>query len=192
LTEEDVQRIFQILQGLKTYWLCLLIKKFNIGRNILILKGAEKMKRDNNVPPDFYIKNIAHVLRYKNDQNLVSYDITEPQARLLGHIDGAQRSEQEISRRYLSEAMQISGPSVTSLLNSLERNGFIVRRSGSDDGRTVFIELTEKTKVLLAKIPSVLNASTNDLLLGFSEQEKAIFLMLLKRAYDNLGIESHI
>ncbi|RFZ78007.1 MarR family transcriptional regulator [Lacrimispora amygdalina] len=82
------------------------------------------MKRYDMIPHDFYIKNIAHVLRYKNDQKLAAYDITEPQARLLGHIDGAQRSGKEISRRYLSGAMQISGPSVTSLLNSLEKNGF--------------------------------------------------------------------
>ncbi|GLB30557.1 hypothetical protein LAD12857_24800 [Lacrimispora amygdalina] len=150
------------------------------------------MKRDDMIPHDFYIKNIAHVLRYKNDQKLAAYDITEPQARLLGHIDGAQRSGQEISRRYLSGAMQISGPSVTSLLNSLEKNGFIIRRSGNEDGRTILIELTEKAKVLLYEMSGILNAIADELLAGFSEEEKVVYLKFLKRTYDNLGIESHI
>lgn len=150
------------------------------------------MNRDNTPPHDFYIKNIAHVLRYKNDQRLVAYDITEPQVRLLGHIDGAQKSGQEISRRYLSKAMQISGPSVTSLLNSLERNGFIIRRSGNEDGRTILIELTEKSQKLLREMSGILSEITDELLSGFSEEEKSIYLGFLKRTYDNLGVESHI
>ncbi|WFR59132.1 MarR family transcriptional regulator [Anaerocolumna sp. AGMB13025] len=143
-------------------------------------------------PHDFYIKNIAHVLRYKNDQRLAAYDITEPQVRLLGHIDGALKSEQEINRRYLSKAMQISGPSVTSLLNSLERNGFIIRRSGNEDGRTILIELTEKSQKLLTEMSGILNEITDELLSGFSEEEKSIYLDFLKRTYENLGVNSHI
>lgn len=150
------------------------------------------MNRDNIPLHDFYIKNIAHILRYKNAQRLAVYDITEPQVRLLGHIEGAQKSGQEISRRYLSKAMQISGPSVTSLLNSLEKNGFIIRRSGNEDGRTILIELTEKSQNLLKEMSGILLAVSGELLSGFSEEEKFIYLNFLKRTYDNLGVESHI
>lgn len=147
----------------------------------------------NRLPPhDFYIKNIAHVLRYKNDQRLAAYDITEPQVRLLGHIDGAQKYNQEINRRYLSMAMQISGPSVTSLLNSLEKNGFIIRRSGNEDGRTITIELTEKSQKLLSEMSGILSEITDEMLTGFSEEEKTVYLNFLKRTFENLGVESHI
>jgi len=144
------------------------------------------------LPHDFYIKNIAHVLRYKNDQRLAAYDITEPQVRLLGHIDGAHKSNQVINRRYLSMAMQISGPSVTSLLNSLERNGFIIRRSGNEDGRTITIELTEKSQKLLSEMSGILSEITDEMLTGFSEEEKTVYLNFLKRTFENLGVESHI
>jgi len=112
--------------------------------------------------------------------------------RLLGHIDGALKSNQEINRRYLSMAMQISGPSVTSLLNSLERNGFIIRRSGNEDGRTITIELTEKSQKLLSEMSGILNEITDEMLTGFSEEEKTIYLNFLKRTFENLGVESHI
>ena len=150
------------------------------------------MKRHDSPSHDFYIKNIAHLMRYKSDQRLAPYDITESQARLLGHIYGAQRSEQEVSRRYLSRAMQISGPSVTSLLNNLERKGFLLRCSGSEDGRTMSIELSQKAITLLHEMSDILNVMAQDLLMGFSEEEKRIFLMFLKRTYDNLGIDSHL
>lgn len=150
------------------------------------------MRRSDTPSHDFYIKNIARVLRYKNDQRLLAYHITEPQVRLLGHIDGAQKSGQEISRKYLSEAMQISGPSVTSLLNSLEKNGFIKRRPGNEDGRTILIELSEKARTLLKEMSSILTEITEELLFGFSEEEKELYLLFLKRTYDNLGTDSHI
>ncbi len=154
--------------------------------------SLERPRRPHTMPHDFYIKNIAHVLRYKNDKRLAEFNITEPQMRLLGHIYGAKMSNQEISRKYLSEAMQIAGPSVTSLLNTLEKNGFIKRSSGVEDGRTMLIELTKKSDDLIKEVPRLFNEIQAELLQGFSEEEKVLYLNFLKRTYDNLGMESHI
>jgi MarR family transcriptional regulator, repressor for mepA len=151
------------------------------------------MKNDERIPSnDFYIKNIAHVLRRQIDQKLATYNVTESQVRLLGHIQGGQNIGHEISRKYLSEAMQISGPSVTSLLNSLEKNGLISRRTGSEDGRTMQIDLTEKAIDVLKGAMEILHDVPDVLLAGFSEEEKSIFLDFLKRVYENVGNNSHI
>lgn len=141
---------------------------------------------------DFYIKNIAHVLRYQIDQKLTDYHVTEPQVRLLGHIQGGQNTGHEISRKYLSEAMQISGPSVTSLLNSLEKNGFIVRSSGIKDGRTMQLVLTEKATDVMKDTMYMLNEISDALVAGLSEDEKSLFLGFLKKVYENVGQNSHI
>ena len=151
------------------------------------------MKDDERIPShDFYIKNIAHVLRCQIDQKLAAYNVTEPQVRLLGHIQGGQSIGHEISRKYLSEAMQISGPSVTSLLNSLEKNALITRRTGNEDGRTMQIDLTEKATDVLKGTIEILHDVPDVLLAGFSEGEKSIFLDFLKRVYENVGNNSHI
>lgn len=43
------------------------------------------MKNDGSIPShDFYIKNIAHVLRCQIDQKLVAFNVTESQVRLWG------------------------------------------------------------------------------------------------------------
>lgn len=88
--------------------------------------------------------------------------------------------------------MQISGPSVTSLLNSLERNEFIVRSTGSEDGRTMQIDLTVKATDVLKGAMEILHDVPNVLLAGFSEGEKGAFLDFLKRVYENVRNNSHI
>jgi MarR family transcriptional regulator, repressor for mepA len=157
------------------------------------LKGDVTMDNYTRIPNhDFYIKNIAHVLRYQIDQKLVYYHVTEPQVRLLGHIQGGQKAGHEISRKYLSEAMQISGPSVTSLLNSLEKNEFIIRSSGIKDGRTMQLVLTEKAIDVMKDTMNMLNEISDALLAGFSEGERSLFLGFLERVYENVGQGSHI
>jgi len=54
------------------------------------------------------------------------------------------------------------------------------------------IELSQKAMILLNEMSDILNMITQDLLVGFSEEEKIAFLMFLKRAYKNLGMDSHI
>ncbi len=51
--------------------------------------------------------------------------------------------------------MQLKGPSVTSLLNGLEKNGFIIRYSREDDGRTMNIKVTEKCDKVLEALREV-------------------------------------
>lgn len=78
---------------------------------------------------DFYIQSIALSLRYMNDQKLEEFGITNQQARLLGGISSSLYDGANISRKFLEDMMQLKGPSVTSLLNGLEKNGFIIRYS---------------------------------------------------------------
>jgi DNA-binding MarR family transcriptional regulator len=50
----------------------------------------------------------------------------------------------------LAELSAMSGPSVTSVVNTLERGGLVRRRKSSDDGRAVEVELTTRGKRTLA------------------------------------------
>jgi DNA-binding MarR family transcriptional regulator len=145
------------------------------------------MNEDNRVGNyDYYIRGIGFGLRHRNDQKLASHRITNQQARLLGEIMDIQNARQEISRKSLSDLMQLSGPSVTSLLNGLQKNGFIIRRAGDDDGRTTQIELTEKAKELVVEMQSVFDETEKQLFTGFTDEQKNTFLELLKMAYENI------
>lgn len=137
---------------------------------------------------DYYIRSIAFGMRYQSDQSLTAHGITNQQARLLGDIHGRIKSGSDISRKSLSEAMGISGPSVTSLLNNLEKGGFIIRQQGDEDGRTMRIVITMKAMKLIDETENVFEETEQKLLQGFTDEQKKAFLEMLQKACENIGI----
>lgn len=140
---------------------------------------------------DFYIQSIALSLRYMNDQKLEEFGITNQQARLLGGISSSLYDGVNISRKYLEDMMQLKGPSVTSLLNGLEKNGFIIRYSREDDGRAINIKVTEKGDKVLEALCDIFKGTEQQLHSGMTPAEQEQFLMLLQKAHDNLSRNKH-
>jgi MarR family transcriptional repressor of mepA len=136
---------------------------------------------------DFYIQSIALSLRYTNDQKLEEFDITNQQARLLGGICRSLYDGQNINRKFLEDMMQLKGPSVTSLLNGLEKKSFIIRYSRKDDGRAMNIKVTEKGEQVLDALRDVFKSTEQQLLSDMTPVEQEQFVALLQKAHDNLS-----
>lgn len=136
---------------------------------------------------DSYIQSIALSLRYINDQRLEEYDITNQQARLLGGLCRSIYDGVNINRKFLEDMMQLKGPSVTSLLNGLEKKGFIIRYTSKDDGRAMDIKVTEKGEQLLDMIRGVFDSTERKLLSGMTVAEQEQFMSLLHKAHDSLS-----
>ena len=145
--------------------------------------------RDGHPSPDFYIRNLATAIRLINDQKLLEFGITNQQARLLGAIRRSLFDGVTISRKYLEELMGLRGPSVTSLLNGLEKNGFIVRYTAKEDGRAIQISVTEKGDRIIDAINQVFVETEEQLLSGMADEEKEMFTSLLHRALVNVSPE---
>ncbi len=139
---------------------------------------------------DYYIRAIAFGMRYQNDLSLTAHGITNQQARLLGDIHDRIKTGSEISRKALSESMGISGPSVTSLLNGLEKSGFILRHQGDEDGRTMRIEMTAKARKLIDETENVFEETEQKLLQGFTDEQKKAFLKMLQKACENIDVNN--
>ena len=137
-------------------------------------------------PYNLYIKNIAQKLREINDHLLLSYGLNTSQAILLWHINRSIEEDIEINRKFLEETMSLSGPSVTNLLKGLEKTAFITRNSNTNDGRNLYIKVTEKTKQLIKDMSTAFNESEELLTTGMSDAEKAMFVSLLTRAFENV------
>ena len=83
--------------------------------------------------------------------------------------------------------MELKGPSVTSLLNSLEKNGFILRLATKEDGRARQIIVTEKGKQLVDEMEEVFEATEQKLLNGMTKTEKTELKRLLMMVYENIS-----
>lgn len=138
---------------------------------------------------DFHIRNIARGLRYMNDRKLAEYDITNPQARLLGLIhESLGMPEVEVNRKFLQEKTHLKGPSITSLLNGLEKKDFITRTTSAADGRAVEIEVTSKGKKLVDEMRGVFAETERQLLAGMTDEEKMILSALLAKVSRNVPV----
>ena len=136
---------------------------------------------------DFCIKNIGQGIKYTNDKKLAEYELTNQQGRLLGAIFNGLRDGKNLNRKYLEDVMELKGPSVTSLLNSLEKNGFILRLATKEDGRARQIIVTEKGKQLVDEMEEVFEATEQKLLNGMTKTEKTELKRLLIMVYENIS-----
>nr|WP_145163810.1 MarR family transcriptional regulator [Paenibacillus terrae] len=137
-------------------------------------------------PYSLYIKVIAQRVREIIDQLLKDHDLNSSQAILLSHIHQSIEEHIEINRKYLEKTMALSGPSVTNLLNGLEKSGFITRTSNPKDGRNLRIDITDKAKQFLSERSDAFSKSEELITQGMSDAEKAMFVSLLTRAFENV------
>ncbi|MET3544803.1 DNA-binding MarR family transcriptional regulator [Paenibacillus favisporus] len=137
-------------------------------------------------PYSLYIKVIAQRVREIIDQLLKDHGLNSSQAILLSHIHQSIEEHIEINRKYLEKTMALSGPSVTNLLNGLEKSGFITRSSNPKDGRNLRIDITDKAKQFLNERSDAFSKSEELITQGMSDAEKAMFVSLLTRAFENV------
>ena len=88
----------------------------------------------------------------------------------------------------LENYLNLKGSSVTSLMNGLEKNGFLERVPSEKDGRRKILSLTEKSKEIVKQMDLVFEATDNQLQEGMSEEEKMTFRLLLGIAHNNINI----
>lgn len=147
-------------------------------------KNMKKYRKPDTI--DFYIKDINNKTRYSVDAQMKQYDVTHPQGKMLGMIYGANKQGLKITRKYLQEKSGISGPSVSSLLDGLEKKKFIIRSVNDEDGRALNVAVTKKGEKLVEEIHCIFRESEAKLVKDMTAEEKKTFKSLLKRAHSNL------
>jgi len=96
-------------------------------------------------------------------------------------------NKDEIPISELARRTMLSKSTLTSMLDRLEKAGYVVRVPSKEDRRTVLIKRTEKDKSLENKYIQVSNEMTNLFYHGFAQKEIDDFENYLKRILDNLS-----
>lgn len=86
--------------------------------------------------------------------------------RHLSQMDG-------MTQRDLAERLHVSRPTVTVMLQKLERSGLIERRSDESDQRFTRIYLTEAGKELQERVSHSLDAAIESIVAPLSEKDQA-------------------
>ena len=83
--------------------------------------------------------------------------------------------------REIATLASASRASVSSALNTLERNGFVTRSRSSTDRRLVTVELTARGSERIAEAFAATNRREQELVAGFSVEERRTLAELLGR-----------
>ena len=118
--------------------------------------------------------------RILKDANLI--DLNPAQGRIMFVL----WRDDNISIHELSKRTLLSKSTLTSMLDRLERAGFIKRVPSKEDRREIFIQLTEKNKLLQEKYVDVSKNMTKIYYKDFTAEEINNFENKLQKILDNL------
>jgi MarR family transcriptional regulator for hemolysin len=95
-------------------------------------------------------------------------DLSASAFEALAILEGA---GEPVAGHVIAERLLVSSPSMTSLLDTLERRGLIERERHPDDRRKVLIHLTDEARVIVNQVLPVIHRAEADALAHVSESD---------------------
>jgi MarR family transcriptional regulator for hemolysin len=117
------------------------------------------------------------------NEELAPQGITFRQAQVLGSL----ALEGELSQSELAERMRIEPPTLVGILDRMERDGWIRRRTCPHDRRKKLISPAEAAEPVWTKIVACAKRVRSRATQGLNRQDKRLLRELLERIQQNLG-----
>jgi len=134
----------------------------------------------------FLLGMISKVQRSRANDALSEIGVYAGQERMLLELarqDGMTQSE-------LVEHMCVQPPTVSKMLDRLEKSGLVERHADSEDSRISRVCLTEQGRSLNENVCSVWDELEAETVAGLSIEERIVLRRLLLQVYENLTRKS--
>lgn len=131
------------------------------------------------------IKKTSLVVEKQTNTVLASYDLTNTQFRFLMLLYYGQ--EKSIRQIDIENAFAMTNPTVTGILNNLEKKNLIRRCENPDDKRSKLIKLTEQALSIVPKLDALGEEIETQVTGDLSTEEREQLAMLLKKILKNKG-----
>lgn len=110
------------------------------------------------------------------------FDLNRSQASVLFML----HKRDSMSQKELAAQLNVTAPSITSMIQKMERDKYITREPDQYDQRVMRLTLTEKGRSCIQAVKNVADRMEEILFQGMSSEEKLLFRRLMIRAGDNL------
>jgi MarR family transcriptional regulator for hemolysin len=117
------------------------------------------------------------------DARVKSQGLTLARARLLMHL----AKEEGATQTELAETLEVEQPSMVSLIDALEKKGFVTRRAVEGDRRAKGIFLTEMARAEAQTILDYANELREQVLVGVDDEDLRIATRVLRQVAHNIG-----
>ena len=132
----------------------------------------------------FWLKQLSINIEVKHNQVLAPHELTSSQFDVLVYLFTHQ--EEEVHQVDIEQATNRSNPTISGIIDRLSAKGFIKRVPGKKDKRFKQIVLTEKALEIQEVSDRGRIEQEEDLLRGFSPEERKTLVSYLKRLNENI------
>ncbi|BAB05883.1 MarR family transcriptional regulator [Halalkalibacterium halodurans] len=140
------------------------------------------MNKDFDDKVGYHISVAAHLMRNRHNDYLSTYGLTVAQTKVLSLL----ARKGDLSQGNLQKKLLIKGSTMNGIIESMLKRELIVKKDNARDKRQKVISLTEKGEELQAILWDNLLAFEEQLMEGFSQEEKQLFLVWIKKVIANL------
>lgn len=133
------------------------------------------------------VKNISNLIRRNVDSRIAKaglLDITGVQGFIIGYLYS--NNDRDIFQRDLEQQFNSRRSSITSVLNNLEKKGYIKREAVNEDKRLKKVVLTNKGIEHQKMIIKIINNYEETLHFDFNDEEFKTLSRLLDKLYNNI------
>ena len=132
------------------------------------------------------LRRIVQAIDQHSSRLAKDYGLTTPQLLVLQTV--AQMPEQPI--RAISEQVNLSQATVTSIIDRLERRALLERHRSGTDRRKVFLILTNRGREVLDNAPKPLQENFLNRFESLKEWEKHQVVFILKQVAEMMGVKN--
>ena len=129
------------------------------------------------------IRRIAHAIDLRSSAVARTAGLTIPQIVVLASV----RDLGEVTTRDVSQAADMSAPTVVAILDKLEEKGLVERYRSKVDRRIVHTRLTRRGAEVLAAAPPLLDESFREALARLPADERSRLIGALETIADMMG-----
>lgn len=131
----------------------------------------------------FMISDVARLLRREFDARARVIGLTRPQWRVLTILS----RREGINQGCLADMLEVEPITVGRMIDRLEDSGLIERRANPADRRAWRLFLTDRSRGLIDELRPIAETLIDEIMAGFTEQERGALLDLLDRIRANLS-----
>ena len=123
---------------------------------------------------------ISNKIRRRIDNEVAKYGITGVQGKIIGFVY-CESKKRDVFQKDIEEDLKIRSSSVTSVLQLMEKNGYIKRESVCTDARLKKIVLTEKGDEIRLIVQNLIDEMENEVSKSITEGEREFLFYILDK-----------
>ena len=131
------------------------------------------------------VQKLSHLMVQLKNRRMEHVGLTQQQANVIDYLYN--HPDRDIYQKDIAAHLALKNSSVTSLINNLEKNGFLTKVPDETDARHKKIVLTDKACSEHLVCLDYVHAIEDRMMDGMSDEEKKTFNELLRRAISNIA-----